>query len=192
MVSSHNMKSLKRIRKITTGLLAAGLIAQANGDIPRKAPLTRYTGLWTNSPFTSKPPPPTGKKIDNPLEDFTLTGIAPVPGGYRITIVNKKNPGDKKIIEPGRSGDFQLVSVDRNPEVSLGTTVVLSADGIQGTVSFEPELITPKSSPVTATPQPGQTAQQLPPGANPAQPRLIRPRIVGPSTPPNASQGNSP
>ena len=32
--------------------------AWAAADLPKKAPITKYTGLWTNSPFTSKPPPP--------------------------------------------------------------------------------------------------------------------------------------
>ena len=185
------MMSMTSIRKITIGLLAAALVAKAHGDIPKKAPLTRYTGLWTNSPFTSKPPPPTGTEIENPLEDFTLTGIAPVPGGYRITIVNKKNPDDKKVIEPGGSNDFKLVSVDRNPGVSLGTTVVLSAGGVQGTVSFEPDLISPKTAQVKSPTPPAQTAQRLPPGANPAQPRVPRPRIVVPPATKNASQGDS-
>ena len=188
------MKFMKHFDKIIFALLTAAFITQVYGDIPRKAPLTRYTGLWSNSPFTSKPPPATGPTAVNPLEDFTLTGIAPVPGGYRITIVNKKNPDEKKVIEPGGSDDFQLVSVDRNPEVSLGTTVVLSAGGTQGTVTFEPDLITLKKAPAAA---PVQTARKLPPGVTAAQAnqkkrqRQPRPRIVTPPTPAKAPQSSN-
>jgi hypothetical protein len=149
----------------------------------------------------------TGGTVANPFDDLTLTGIAPVPGGYRITIMSKKNPEDKKVIEPGVSGEFKVISVDRNPGKVLGTTVVLSSGSIQGTVSFEPDLITLSAPP--AAPQENPQANNLPPGApgaqqpNPAaQPngqnstqRQPRPRIVPPpaSTPAAApATGTSP
>ncbi|MFK7851336.1 MAG: hypothetical protein AB8D78_10195 [Akkermansiaceae bacterium] len=132
-------------------LILAGLTSPVWGEIPRKAPITRYTGLWTNSPFTSKPPPPTVVSTINPLDDFVLTGIAPVPGGYRITVINRKDPTNKEVIEPGGNSDFELVSVNRNPEVSLGTTVVLAVNGKQGTVTFDRAAITLNSPP--AAPQ---------------------------------------
>lgn len=169
MVSTRNLKTMKHTSKIISSLLAACLIAQAYGDIPKKPPLTRYTGLWSNSPFTSKPAPETVAAVNNPLEDFTLTGIAPVPGGYRITIVNKKNPEDKHVIEPGGSSDFKLVSVNRNPEVSLGTKVVLSAGGTEGTVSFEPDLISLKAAPQAPAPNPAEQGQQGNQNPTPAQ-----------------------
>ncbi len=154
-------------------------------DIPRKAPLTRYTGLWTNSPFTSKPPPPESAPTINPLEDFTLTGIAPVPGGYRITIISKKDPDLKEIIEPGSKSDYKIVSVNRTPGNALGTTVVLSAGNVQGTVAFEPEMLVLKAPPAPQQPQPAN----LPPGAEPSKKdqnnsqRQPRPRIVPPPQP---------
>ena len=122
----------------TLFLISAAIMPIASADIPKKAPLVKYTGLWTNSPFTSKPVVETGGTVANPFDDFTLTGIAPVPGGYRITIMSKKNPEVKKVIEPGVDSEFSVVSVDRNPGKVLGTTVVLSSGSIQGTVAFEP------------------------------------------------------
>ena len=174
------------------------LSATASADIPRKQPLVKYTGLWTNSPFTSKPtPPPPGETV-NPLDDFTLTGIAPVPGGYRITIISKKDPELKKVIEPGRTGEFSVVSVNRNPDKALGTTVVLSTGSVQGTVAFEQEMLTLKALPAPQQqPQPGN----LPPGitpaqANQAQPntaqRQPRPRIVVPPNTANAAATKQP
>jgi hypothetical protein len=170
-------------------LLAALSCVPAHANTPEKAPRVKYTGLWTNSPFTSKPPPVGPGVTANPFEDYTLTGIAPVPGGYRITIMSKKNPDVKKVLEPGVTGDFKVVSVQRNPEKTLGTTVVLSSGSFQGTVAFEPDLITLKAAPVDPQGKPNPA----PPGANPNQPplppgadnaqRQPRPRIVPPPAP---------
>ena len=174
--------------------LSLTLIAGASADIPARVPIVKYTGLWTNSPFTSKPEIVNDGPAVNPLDDFTLTGIAPVPGGYRITIISKKNPELKKVIEPGVPNEFTVVSVNRNPEKNLGTTVVLSTGSVQGTVSFEQELLT-----LNAPPAPQQQPQQagLPPGVTPAQAnvqpenqpaqRQPRPRIVPPPAPAGAT-----
>lgn len=180
-------------RHILTLATFLASVCLSTADIPRKVPLTRYTSLWTNSPFTAKPPPSEAGPRVNPLDDYTLTGIAPVPGGYRITIINKKNPEDKEVIEPGRDNKFTVVSVNRNPDKALGTTVVLAAGSVQGTVTFERELLTLKAAP--AAPQQNQQNQNLPPGVNPAQQqqqggaaqRQPRPRIVAPPAP----QGNN-
>lgn len=179
-----------------TLLLAAFVCLPAHANIPKKQPLVKYTGLWTNSPFTAKPPEVQAAPPVNPFEDFTLTGIAPVPGGHRITIVSKKNPDVKRVIEPGGTSEFKVVSVNRNPEKALGTTVVLSSGSIQGTVTFEPELITLKAAP--AAPAAPQGNQNLPPGVNmttttvtingQATPRAPRPRIVPPPAPAAAQQ----
>lgn len=175
-------------------------IAPASAKVPEKAPLVKYTGLWTNSPFTSKPAE-IGPGLEvNPLEDYTLTGISPIPGGYRVTVVNKKNPEKKEVIAPGEANasGFKIVSVNRNPGKALGTTVTLSSGSVQGTVFFEPELLTLKAAPAAAPAQQGNP--NLPPGINPAitngaapvpvaggeGARTPRPRIVPPATP----QGN--
>lgn len=175
-------------------LIAAFACIPTFADIPKKAPLVKYSGLWNNSPFTSKPPPPPPGVTVNPFEDFTLTGIAPVPGGYRITVMSKKNPDIKKVIEPGGNSEFKVISVNRNPDKALGTTVVLSSGAIQGTVTFEPDLITLKAAPTA--PAAPQANPNLPPGINnpnqapqttnpngTATPRQPRPRIVPPPAP---------
>lgn len=173
-------------------LIWLALLSPLAAQVPTKPPLSRYSSLWQNSPFTSKPEPEKLAERPNPLEDFTLTGIAPVPGGYRITIVSKKNREIKKVIEPGRDSEFKVVSVDRNPDISLGTTVTLTDGRVRGTVQFEPDLVTLNTPPVA--PQPPNP--QLPPGVNPptpgAQPnttRQPRPRIV---PPPAAAKENAP
>lgn len=164
----------------------------AHANVPKKAPEAKYSGLWTNSPFTSKPPIVGPGVPVNPFEDFTLTGIAPVPGGYHITIMSRKNPDVKEVLTPGVTNKrgFKVISVNRNPEKALGTTVVLSSGSVQGTVSFEPELITLKAAPTA--PVPPQDNPNLPPGVSdpnqPPQPlqtgqRQPRPRIVPPTVP---------
>ena len=185
------MKSLP----LLLATIAAFTSLSAHASTPKKQPLVKYTGLWTNSPFTSKPIVETSAPAVNPFEDFTLTGIAPVPGGYRITIHSKKNPEIKKLIEPGGSDEFKVVSVDRNPEKALGTTVVLSSGSIRGTVTFEPELVTLKAAPVApAAPVASQGNQNLPPGVNitptpkqnpggQAAPSGPRPRVLAPPSP---------
>lgn len=195
MVPAHPARLMKTF---PTLLLAAFACLPAHANIPKKQPLVKYTGLWTNSPFTAKPPEVQAGPPVNPFEDFTLTGIAPVPGGHRITIVSKKNQDVKKIIEPGGTSEFKVVSVNRNPEKALGTSVVLSSGSIQGTVTFEPELITLKAAPAApVAPAAPQGNQNLPPGVNmpptpnqnpngqPAQ-RVPRPRIVPPPAPATA------
>jgi hypothetical protein len=180
---------------IMTALAAGAVYA----DVPSKKPLSTYSQLWQNSPFTSKPPPPEQGMVANPLNDFTLSGIAPVPGGYRITIIHKKNPDMKKVIEPGVPSEFKVISVNRNPDKALGTTVVLASGSIQGTVTFEPDLISLKAAPAKpqqitpAKPQPAPNQAQgnpiVPPGLpipvqnDPNQVRQPRPRIVPPPQP---------
>ena len=194
------------MRIFLTLLLAAFACLPAHANTPKKQPLVKYTGLWTNSPFTSKPIEVGPGPAVNPFDDFTLTGIAPIPGGHRITIVSKKNPDVKRVIEPGGTDEFKVVSVNRNPEKALGTTVVLSSGSIQGSVTFEPELITLKAAPAAPAAQqgdpnlpPGVTNPNLPPGVNTpptpnqnpngqAAPRAPRPRIVPPPAPAAAQQ----
>ena len=157
------------MRIFLTMLLAAFACLPAHANTPKKQPLVKYTGLWTNSPFTSKPIEVGPGPAVNPFDDFTLTGIAPIPGGHRITIVSKKNPDVKRVIEPGGTDEFKVVSVNRNPEKALGTTVVLSSGSIQGSVTFEPELITLKAAPAAPAAQQGDP--NLPPGVtNPNPP----------------------
>ncbi|MFM2199605.1 MAG: hypothetical protein RLZZ505_3037 [Verrucomicrobiota bacterium] len=179
-------------------IFAACACLPAHANTPKKEPLVKYTGLWMNSPFTSKPPVVEGAPPVNPFEDFTLTGIAPVPGGHRITIVSKKNPEIKRVIEPGGSDEFKVVSVQRNPEKDLGTVVVLSSGSTQGSVTFEPELITLNAAPTAPVEQPGgekiqPEVEQPPSTVPPPGMRQPRPRITPPPTPAaNQQPGNQP
>lgn len=168
----------------------------AHADIPTKKPLSYYSKLWTPSVFTT-PPVVTGPApTKSPFDDYHLTNIAPVEGGYWITITHKK---DKKtiVIGPESNSKFKIVSVERNPATRLGTVVSLTDGQFTGQVRFEPDLVV-LNTPNTNTPP----EQQLPPGFNPNQPNqqqppgqvtpppTPRPRIV-PPTKPNQNPANN-
>lgn len=162
------MKSLILLFATSTLVMAA----------PPKAPLTKYTPLWTNSPFTSKPPIDEGPAAGpNPLEDYALGGISPITGGYRVTLLNRKNPEERVTIDTDRKDQahgFVVDSVDRKPGDPLATVVHLTKGANKGSVEFDSALLTLKAPP------PPQQAQQARPGAPPV---LGQPQIGVPGTP---------
>ena len=183
--------------KISTSiiLLLTGLTALAAAEIPRKAPISRYTRLWTDSPFTTKPPPVDPQDVANPLNDYILAGIAPIVNGYRVTILSRKNPQDRLTFDSTNpNSDYKVISVKQNPGDLMGTEVRLSTGSVTGTVKFEKELLVP----VAAAPVQQPNQQQLPPGVNP-QPnqqtqddgnrRQPRPRVIPP--PQNGNNANA-
>ncbi len=168
-------------------LITLALTGWAVADLPKKAPITKYTRLWTDSPFTSKPPPPTPGEVANPLEDYTLAGVSPVSGGYRVTLLNKKKPDERIIVESDRpAGGFKILEVIRKAGNPLGTVVRMVSGSVTGTVAFDEKHLT-LAPPPAAKPQlpPGIRPGQLPPGIRPGQPpqRQPRPRVVAPPIP---------
>ncbi|HVJ45732.1 MAG TPA: hypothetical protein VM511_05055, partial [Luteolibacter sp.] len=152
--------------KSLSALLFLALAAMAAADLPKPAPVTRYTALWTESPFTTKPPDNINAPEPNPLEDYALGGIAPISGGYRITLLNRKNP-EERIVIPDNP-DFKILAVQYASGNPLDTTVRLSTGSKTGTVAFDPKLLVLKAAPA---PQPQQQQQQnMPPGAAPQPP----------------------
>ena len=168
-------------------LLALALTGWAAADLPRKAPITKYTRLWTDSPFTSKPPPPEAGPVNNPLEDYALAGVSPILNGYRVTLLNKKKPEERIIVEGDKTTEgFKILSVIRKAGDPLGTVVKMMSGTVTGTVAFDEKLLT-LAPPPAAKPQ-------VPPGVVPGQPpgvpgqaapaRQPRPRVIVP--PPTA------
>ncbi|MCU0778002.1 MAG: hypothetical protein MUF86_10105, partial [Akkermansiaceae bacterium] len=144
-------------------LLLSALAGWVAADLPRKAPITKYSGLWTNSPFTSKPPPPEAGPAVNPLEDYTLAGVSPVKSGYRVTLLNKKKPEERIIVESDKPSEgFKILGVTRRAGDPLGTVVRMSSGSVTGTVAFDESLL-------TLNPPPAAAPQQ-PPGVQPPQP----------------------
>lgn len=174
------------------------LIDVVRADLPKKAPLSRYATLWSNSPFTSKPPPPEAGPASNPLDDYALIGVSPIGGsGYRVSLINKKKPDERIIVDsdkPSKDG-FKVLEVIRKAGDPLGTIVRMNSGSMTGTVAFDTKLLTLTAAPKAAVPQPGvpgQPAQvpQVQPGQAPGNlpVRQPRPRVVPPPTPTAGAQ----
>jgi hypothetical protein len=173
--------------------LAPTLIGVTVADLPRKAPLSKYSTLWTDSPFTSKPPPAEQAPALNPLENYALAGVSPIGGGYRVTLLDRKDPVKRIVVETGKPSEgFKILAVNRKQGDPLGTVVQMSSGSVNGSVKFDESLLT-----LQAPPAQQQPAAQLPPGIQPApqppgnQPpqRQPRPRVV---PPPNLQPGAQP
>jgi hypothetical protein len=168
----------------------------ATAELPKKMPVGRYSGLWMSSPFTSKPPPPGPMVEGNPLEDYALIGVSPIAGGYRVSLINKKNPEERLLVDTDNpASKFKILNVTRKPGDPLGTVVRLTTGSVTGTVTYDDKLLTLVAAPAKAAanvppgqpPNPGQ-----PPGVqpqpNPAQ-RQPRPRVVPPPAPQGGAVG---
>lgn len=178
-------------------LLALALAGWAAAATPTKAPINKYTNLWKNSPFTSKPPPPEAGPVVNPLENYALSGVSPIGGDrYRVTMIDKKNPAERIIVETGKKSDYEIIAVNRKSGDPLGTVVRMKAGGSVGTVAFEEKLLV--IAPTASAAPRGNPA--LPPGLAPkaanipgqAPTRQPRPRVVPPPPTTQAQQQAKP
>jgi hypothetical protein len=189
--------------KFPAVLLFACLVAPASvfAELPQKPMLNKYAGLWNDSPFTTPPPPPERTPDSNPLDDYVLLGVSPIAGGYRVTLLNRKEPDKRIFVEPG-DPDYSVLSVTRRTGDPLSTVVRMSAGTIEGNVTFDPNLLT--VTPPPAAPQPQQQQQQQggdrgPRGQRPPQngqgqaaPSQTRQRVVAPQGGAPAAGGGRP
>ena len=161
-------------------LLLFALASLNAAELPKKAMLSRYAPLWDSSPFTTKPPPPPSAPEVNPFEDWALKGVAPIAGGYYITLINKKKPGEAvPPIDTDKPSEFKVLRVERDPDNAFGTTVYLSKGAMTGSVTYDEKLSIPKA-PVA------KAGHKLPGQAQiPGQPPLPQIQPVAPSIPPN-------
>lgn len=170
-------------------LLVLATAGWAAADLPKKTPKTKYRGLWENSPFTSKPPPPEEGPVVNPLEDYALAGVSPITGGYRVTLLNKKKPEERIFVfsdDVNPKHGFKILGVERKSGDPLGTVVRLSSGPVTGSVSYDDKLLTiTQAAPKPPQAQPGHPAipgqPMLQPGQMPQ--RQPRPRVVPPPIP---------
>ncbi len=176
------------------------LIGTSAAVQPQKAALSKYTRLWVDSPFTSKPPVVEGP-LEDPLGDYALGGISPVAGGYRVTLLNKKKPDERITVDPNSidpKHDFKILGVTRKEGNPLGTVVKLSSGSSTGTVTFDEKLLTLATAPggnggqgpgPNRPPQVGPQPQPIP-VPQPGQPpqRIQRPRLTPPTPQPGQPQ----
>ena len=174
-------------------LILPALTAVLHAGVPQKQPLGNYAKLWTNSPFTAKPPVAGAAPVANPLEDYALLGVSPIGNnGYRVTLINKKQADQRITVETGKTSadGFSIIKVNRTAGEPLKTTVEMSSGAMQGTVSFDEKLLTIAAPAPPAPPgqPPGQISPQIQgqPGA-PGQviQKQPRPRVVPPPAPGN-------
>src|SRR5688572_21238865 len=101
---------------ILPAFLFLALIGVAAADVPKKASPGKYSSLYTNSPFTSKPIVENGRE-ENPLDDYALLGVSPIGGNrYRVTLISKKKPDERITVDSDdpKSG-FKIREVIRKP-----------------------------------------------------------------------------
>jgi hypothetical protein len=191
--------------KFSIVLVLLVLTGWAAAELPRKAPLTKYRNLWQNSPFTSKPPDRIDTPAEDVLKDYALAGVSPIKGGHRVTIINKKNPDERKYVysdQPNASHGFKIVSVERKEGDMRGTVVHMMSGTQKGTVSYDEKFLT-ITAPQPPVPQPNdrgrgrgvpgrpggdnavpnnpnQAGAANPQGNQQVAPRAPRPRVIGP------------
>ena len=169
--------------------LLLALVGVSLADLPKKAPITKYSGLWTNSPFTAKPPVVEGPEAPNPLDDYALIGVSSLGlKNYLVTLINKKKPDEPRIyVESNRdSKGFKIIKVTRKQGDPLGTVVLMQSGNMTGTVSYDQKLLTLAAAAVKPN-APPQPVGQPPPGGPQLAPgdpqRMPRPRVVPPPAP---------
>ncbi len=180
-------------------LITLALTTWAAADLPKKAPFTKYTHLVQNSPFTSRPVVTPPGPVASILDDYALAGVSPINGGYRVTLINKKNPEERIPVSTDEikpKHGFKILEVKRKEGNPLGTTVRLSSGSVTGTVAFEDKFLTLATPPAAKTQPNPQHPVAAPshPGA-PNQPgqmpsRQPRPRVVPPSNNGAGAQAN--
>lgn len=205
--SIHPFQSIAA--RLLAGLVAAAACSgAARADIPRKAPILKYKSLWENSPFTTKPAPAATPDAA-PLEEYSLLGISPVSGGYRVTLGTKsKESGEKRIHvfsnESNATHGFTIDRVEIDRDKPLNSKVHLNTPTGPGTVVFDQAALAARAPQPQPRPamqmnvqgQPGQPAAQ--PAAGQPQPAgqpggvrpRPRPRIVPAAQPGRVPQGN--
>ncbi|MFC7336313.1 hypothetical protein ACFQY0_03920 [Haloferula chungangensis] len=171
---------MKIFTLISLWLGAASILS---AGAPTQPTLTRYSKLWINSVFTTKPDPVT-IEAQNPLEDYALGGISKLEDGYYAILLNKKKPEDKVVIYPGQKNEFEVLDV-KWPSGSWRDAVVTVRSGsTTGTVEFDDKLLTVKPTQVATPKGPSKSAPK--PTVNGAKPtssssnRTPRPRVVVP------------
>jgi hypothetical protein len=202
---------MKRIPSLAPVLLLALVFAlPAGARAPRKPPLMTYKRLWTNSPFTTKPIAETGPVVEdiNPFEDWALGGVSSFNGRYLVTLFNRKDASQQKLVDQSdKHSDFRVVSVNQDPDDYTKTVVVLSSGGKTGTVTYDEKLLATRGAVAAKTRQAraqaaararSQKHGKMPPGVRPpgGSARPPRMRVVPPTnskkpTPSSSRRGGS-
>lgn len=154
---------MKMIPLLTAAILM-GTILPAISAVPIKQPLGRYAELWTDSPFTVKPPIDAPEvEEENPLDDYTLAGACKMKGGWFVVLINKKDRNERVRIRPGveNLSGFQVVGVENEGGYMDTKVQIQTRNGKKGTVEYDKKFIvlrkaTPRAPTRKPTAKPGQ------------------------------------
>ena len=122
--------------------LSFGITAVVSADPPKKPRLTKYTRLWTNSPFTIKPEVKP-KAAESPLErDWMLGSISPSGEGYTVTLINKKDRKNRIRFIPGVPSDgYELLDVKQDMQNPENSRVEISKGSQKAWITYVPDLV---------------------------------------------------
>lgn len=148
---------------------------------PKKPYASRYSRLWTHSPFTIKPVKEP-VKVASPLErDWALGSIRPGVNGYSVTLINKKDRKDRIRFLPGvPAGDFQLLEVQQDGKSYKNSRVRVRKGGQTAWLTYDEQLLKVRR---TAKTTPRKTSTQRTSSG--------RPPIPGRATSSRTSSGSS-
>ena len=94
------------------------------------------------------------------LDEWALGGISEVSNGFLLTLFNRTNPQERRIIEPSNPGGFEVIQVRRVANNYLATEVELRYKNQTGWVRYEEAMLAIK--PTVQQPQGRQEGQRDP------------------------------
>ncbi len=151
---------MKYLPSLIAFLFIFSAALSASAQVPKKQPGSRYTSMWKDSLFTSKPPPP-DKQEDKTFEDWTLVGVAKTPTGPRVTLLNKKDRTKRITISDGKSVQgFEVVSVNMSRNYKESTVKVRSSGGKVGEIGVDLKVSSLKKAAPRAGAKPKRGAQK--------------------------------
>lgn len=132
--------------------------------VPPAFPLSRYAGLWENSPFQleSIAPPTVSEGLS---QRYALTGIAHVSGDPIVFVMERATQQRLMLKKDGEQGGISLVQIDMQQKYN-DSTATIRQGGEVGVLKFDASAAT-AGMPM---PVPGMPAGQVPqpPGIGPA------------------------
>lgn len=132
-------------------LMLAGLPSGAVAKPLEKKDGRAYSHLWNHSPFTKRREV-IKEPAKDPFEHYSLAGVAPIPGGYRINLLDRRAPGTSIVLSD--RPEFKVVNVQYSAGNPLNTSVRLALQGQEGVVTFDPALLKDHSNRANSTPAP--------------------------------------
>lgn len=150
------------MRALVTILLATAVIAAAQA--PQKDPLTKYRQLWEASLVTEKPTiePDEEEEAPTELDDYVLGGWTQTSQGYLVSLINTKNPKERRTIAPGmpNKGGYQVLEVKRDPMNYKSSEVLVKVGSAQKWIGYEEKFLTLQQPPAAQRNQAAQQAAQ--------------------------------